>query len=938
MISCLAADVWPSWAALADGAPLGVIPVLMGPLQVLLALLPTIVAAFLALVIALFRPSAYRTVFRFLWHQKLFTACLLGVAVCWYTGFPLSLIPTHAGTAGDAPGDWPAYRGGAARLGRVPGDDAAGQIEPTAGPVLWSALRSMTIYSSPAVAGDRVYVSTVWDMTPFNPTGKGAIVCLDAHTGEELWRYSPSDFRGTFSSPVVKDGYLVCGEGLHQTADARITCLDLSGRRLWELRTKSHVESTACIEGGRVYIGAASDGLYCVDLEPDEDGRPVVHWHLDPASYVDCESSPAVVGGTVYFGLGVGGNAICAVDAETHEERWRIDTPYPVFSAPTVVDGLLYVGMGNGNYAQTAQELLAARTEELRNAGKSAEEIAAATKDMGPAGAIWCLDARTGEVRWKHPLPDTVLGSVACEAGRLYCGCRDGRLYCLSTDGRPLGQYDARGPIFSAAALGRRHVYFSTKDGRTFGLRADTLEPLWDTPLGSDVWGSPALAHGHLYVGTVAGLRCVGSNVPPPPPLWNAGPRGGIVGRDALPREVEEAWRYPSEGQPPFRVTAPLMMHEDFAYAAGQTPEGPCLVKLSTQAEPEGGQREIWVKRLERVIDLPPSGLADRMFVVEGAAEHGSTLRCLSAEDGEVLWSLPLGSSAPGQFTIDRQRAYLWTAADELTAVDLANGQVSWRRPAGIGMPVGLPAVSADLLLIVGTRGAAAIDAPTGTPLWRVELSEPPRGGPLLTGGRFLLAIGDRLEQRRLTDGGLEWQSAVGQVDHPLVAEGRRAVVCTRSGELKVVALSCGHVLQRASCAPGSWPPLVHQGLIVFREPEALVGRRAAPIGRSASSAASSRSRASRAVGMVHHLRRRRAAGDASGGHGRSDCHCGRERGRRMRPADAMNAPPIHVYGFGPGWSEGDPEAQGPLGRQRGQPGRDEPGRLSGAAGIYHLG
>ncbi len=847
MTAPITADVWPSLAALAGDAPLGVIPVLMGPLQVLLALLPAIAAAFFGLVIALFRPSAYRGVFRFLWHQKLFTACLIAVAACWYTGFPLSLISTRAGTtgndaAGNVSGDWPTYRGSVARLGRALGNDTS-QLEPTAGAAVWSALRNMTLYSSPAVAGDRVYVSTAWDLSAFNRSGKGAIVCLDAHTGQEIWKYAPGDFRGTFSSPVVKDGRLVCGEGLHQTADARITCLDLSGRRLWELRTKSHVESTPCIEGGRVYVGAADDGLYCVDLVPDEDGRPVVHWHLDPALYVDCESSPAVVAGTVYFGLGVDGHAICAVDAATSEKRWRVETPYPVFSAPTVVDGLLYAGMGNGNYAQTGEELLAARQEELRTAGKTPDEIAAATKDMGAGGAVWCVDARTGAVRWKYPLPDTLLGSVACEAGRLYCGCRDGRLYCLSTEGKLLGQYDARGPIFSSPALGRRHVYFSTKDGRMFGLRADTLEPLWDTPLGSEVWGSPALAHGHLYVGTVAGLRCVGSDVPPPPPLWNTGERGGIVGRDALPREVEEAWRYPGEGQPTFRVTAPLMMQGDHVYAAGQTAEGPRLVKLSTLAEPEGGKRALWTKRLEHVVDLPPAGLGDesrgrvsprfasasrrdaatwgeRLFVVEGPAGNRVALRCLSSEDGEDLWSLPLNREAPGQFTIDRQRAYLWTAAEELAAVDLASGQVQWRLPTETGTAVGAPTVSADLLLIVGTRGAAAIDAPTGTPLWKAELSESPRGGPLLAGANFLLAVGDRIELRRLTDGGVEWQSQVGEVDHPLVAEGRRAVVCTRSGELKVVALSCGHVVRAVGCAPGPWPPLVHQGSIVFREAE----------------------------------------------------------------------------------------------------------------------
>jgi outer membrane protein assembly factor BamB len=790
----------------------------MGPLQVLLALLPAIVAALFGLVIALFRPSAYRAVFRFLWHQKLFTACLVAVAVCWYTGFPLSLIPTRAGTAGGVPGDWPTYRGGPARLGRAL--DAAAEPEPTAGTALWSALRDMTIYSSPTVAGDRVYVSAVWDMTPFNPTGKGAIVCLDAATGEEQWRYAPRDFRGTFSSPVVREGRVVCGEGLHQTADARITCLDLAGRRLWELGTKSHVESTACIEGGRVYIGAASDGLYCVDLEPGTDGRPVVRWHLDPERYIDCESSPAVVDGTVYFGLGVGGNAICAVDASTGDERWRVATPYPVFSAPTVVDGLLLVGMGNGNYAQTAAELLAVRAEELKNAGKSADEIAAATKDLGPAGAVWCLDARTGGVRWKHALPETVLGSVACEAGRAYVGCRDGRLYCLSIDGKPLGQYDARGPIFSSPALGRQYVYFSTKDGRTFGLRADTLEGVWDTPLGSEVWGSPALARGHLYVGTTAGLRCVGSDVPPPPPLWNAGEHGGIVGREALPREVEESWRYPAEGEPPFKVTAPLAMLGDFAYAAGKSAEGPRLVKLSMTAEAEGVQRAVWTRPLEHAIDLPLAGLAEKLFVVEGPAGGRAALRCRSANDGQAIWSVPVNGGAPGQFTIDRQRAYIWAAANELAAFDLASGEASWRTSPDVGTPVGSPTAATDLLLVAGTGGLAVIDAPTGTLLWRAELQGPPRGPPLMIGAGFLLAIGERVEFRRLTDGGIQWQSPVGQVDHPLAAHGGYVVACTRGGRLNLLRLDDGQVVGALPCEGSSWSPLVHQGLIVFRESE----------------------------------------------------------------------------------------------------------------------
>src|SRR5436305_3448449 len=150
-------DVLSSLVGLTGGAPLAVIPVLMRPLQVLLALLPAIAAAFFGLVLAFFRPAAYRGAFRFLWHQKLFTGCLMAVAGCWYTGFPFSLLPTRAGTVEAAgAGDWPTYRGGPARLGRALGDAGAGETEPTAGAAIWSALRNLTIYSSPTVAGDRV--------------------------------------------------------------------------------------------------------------------------------------------------------------------------------------------------------------------------------------------------------------------------------------------------------------------------------------------------------------------------------------------------------------------------------------------------------------------------------------------------------------------------------------------------------------------------------------------------------------------------------------------------------------------------------------------------------------------------------------------------------------------------------------------------------------
>src|SRR5262249_2324843 len=141
--------------------------------------------------------------------------------------------------------------------------------------------------------------------------------------------------------------------------------------------------------------------------------------------------------------------------------------------------------------------------------------------------------------------------------------------------------------------------------------------------------------------------------------------------------------------------------------------------------------------------ELPPAGLGDRLLFVEGEAGNRLALRCLSAEKGDDVWSLALAGGAPGHFTIDRARAYIWSGDKELSAVDLASGHVLWRIATDVGVATGPSTATADLLLAVGAAGIAAYDAPTGTRLWRVELTGSPHGGTLTLGTNFLLAVAD---------------------------------------------------------------------------------------------------------------------------------------------------------------------------------------------------
>lgn len=808
-------------------SPLAVVPIFVGPLQTLLALLPAILAALASLLWAVCRPSGFKRLVKFFWHQKIFSCSLLAIGVCLYTGFPLRYLHGRSngatGLSDKLATDWTAFRGGPSRDGAGPG-----QVDPTLGQPVWTFDRKPTVYSSPAVSGDRVYFSTVSDINPFTPTGTGAFVCVDAHTGQEIWCYEPDDFRGTFSSPVVKDGVLICGEGLHTVRDARVTCLDLSGRRLWELRTGSHVESTACIADGRAFIGAGDDGFYCIDIKPNADGTPHVVWHLDGRQYPDCESSPIAVGGVVYFGLGEGGHAVCAVDAATGDERWRVATPYPVFTPPTLAAGKLYVGMGNGNFVQSAEEVRELKLEAMRLDRKSPQEIEVARKKLGPAGEVWCIDVLTAKVDWTFKLDRTLLGAVAYRDGKLFFGARDGFFYCVAASGKLLRRWNAHEPIVSSPALGREHVYFTTSTGRLYCLRLDTLEPVWDVSLsyGAGSPSSPALANGHIYVGTDAsGLRCIGRTGAPRPPVWNSGETGGAADSDPLPPEAALAWQYPAaESAESFRVSAPLMALGEFVYAAGMRGDKSELVKLSSTGDLENGPHVEWSVPLAAPIHVAPAGLGKRLFVVEEpVSEEGRTLRCLSDADGQPLWSVNFARNASGDFTIEGQHLIVWGDTIILSCLDVQTGNEIWQQPVLGGVSVGRPVVTQGIILAATNSSATTLDELSGAVLWNVALPAVPRFGPVVSGNEFLLATDAGLSLHRITDGGVVWQSPLGRCAAIPIVQSELAVVVTDAGEIVVLNVADGKVLHRELCGNGSVPPLVAAGRAIFWQQQELV-------------------------------------------------------------------------------------------------------------------
>ncbi len=776
---------------------LGVIPVMVGPVAGLLPLIPAILAAIGGVLVSLFKPTMIKRLFMMAWSQKLIVLPIILVLAGSVTGGVMAYrhfnqpVVEDVGSVEKGSMEWSMFRGSPDRRGYVPGD----YEDPAHGATVWNYSDTFTLggeaiktfWSSPAVMGNRVYVTSSG-----NSKGRGSILSLDADTGKLVWAFNDGgSYRNTFSSPTVSGRYLAVGEGIHTTRDARIYLLDLEesekqrkGVKIWDQRTESHVESSPCIADGRVYVGAGDDGTYCLDVNPDEQGKAKVIWRLTGEKYPDCETSPVYHEGRVYFGLGVGGHAVVCVDAATGEEYWRIDTPYSVFSAPSISNGKMYFGMGHGNFIFTAEELREIMRQKMRDEGKSEAEVEAAYNAFKLTGEVWCVDLETQNVDWKYTVGRTVLGTIAVDDDRLYFGSHDQNLYCLSTDGELQGRLRAPAAIVSGPSVGKDLVYTVTMNGFLIGIDKTHMEEVWKVYLGSQSYSSPAVARGHVYIGSNNnGLLAMGE----PgrlalPPIW--GGRQGGVGRggnmddSVLALEGVQSWAYAEredaeDKTSPVELTSSAALLENQFYIGYR--QGPIkgLLSLTDSPDPLSPRAtRNWLAKSTNAVTLSAAATADAVLFVDGqTGDEGRALHCIDPKTGAERWQLPVEADASGIFNITYEHLLISDRANGLSLIDLSSAtaaepRVLWQ--AAIGRVKGEAIISGELVFaaLAESDELVALDAWTGEVVRRQKLTAAAGTGPVL----------------------IEDQLWVGQQDglaaYPLVNTDSRRVLRAETGSL----------------------------------------------------------------------------------------------------------------------------------------------------------
>jgi outer membrane protein assembly factor BamB len=484
---------------------LGVVPIFVNAGA---ALVPTLVASFTSVVAILFKPKELLALFRR--KPWLPVAVLFIGAGLWFTFAHLSS-PAQAAQvkkSTDKRDEW-------TKLAFRLIEEERNANKTTGVKPLWDyqVEENAMVFSDAAYAKatNRVFcTAAVSDVTSFF----GVIYCVDANTGKEVWKQEKAgdeDLKAFFSSPALTadEKYLVIGQGLHDDADCSFLCFETAtGNLHWKVKTTLHIESSPAVKGDLAVVGcgAIEDANHKPKTHPGyviavriSDGKEV--WRHDVN---DPESSPAIAeDGIVYIGSGFNGDAVVALRSESDEELksknlprqlWKTPAPYPITGPVTIHDDLVLVGGGNSDFVYS---------------------------DPAPSGIVIALDRKTGAVKWKTPMPDSVLNQIVVHDQTVFCPCRDGNVYALNlADGQPIWHQNISGkaPILAGLAISRDGntlfaasqdgylALLGTADGKILDRHALNAK---GKPGSGKCFSTPTLVEDKLFIGSeTAGLRC----------------------------------------------------------------------------------------------------------------------------------------------------------------------------------------------------------------------------------------------------------------------------------------------------------------------------------------------------------------------------------------------------------------------------------------------
>ncbi len=331
--------------------------------------------------------------------------------------------------------------------------------------ILWKAEIPLHGYNSPAIWGDRLFLTGADATSQF-------IYCYNRNNGEVIWEHPVNDVaRNTSEVPrvtddtgyaaptVATDGVNVCA--IYATGD--VVCVDREGKRKWARNLGMPDNHYGHSSSLLIY-----KGILLIQFDTNKQGKVLgldvstgeTKWETPRNSKISWASPIlADMGGRTELILSTSPQ-VAGYNPLTGEELWSIDClmgevgPSPGFS-----EGIVYA---TNEYAVLAAIKPGQQPEILWETNEYLPEVASPVVDDGllfigtSYGVIVCYDASNGELLWEFECDDGIYASPMIADNKVFFLDMGGKMHIFKKDrtmtllGEPeLGEGSVSTPSFS---------------------------------------------------------------------------------------------------------------------------------------------------------------------------------------------------------------------------------------------------------------------------------------------------------------------------------------------------------------------------------------------------------------------------------------------------------------------------------------------------------
>jgi outer membrane protein assembly factor BamB len=352
---------------------------------------------------------------------------------------------------------------------------------------------------SPATDGERV-VSFF---------GSSGLWCYDT-AGNELWHKSMGPFNNEFgagTSPILVDDWVILVQD-HDT-DSFLMALDKrTGDLVWKV-DRSEFPRNYCSPvlweagGRRQIVVAATLRVVGYDLETGSEA-----WTVRGLSRSVCATPAVGDNGTLFVaGWSAGADAADRIVLAPYDEvapAWDADANGTIELAE-VPEGPVKPRFGQVDRDKTGS-ITRDEYEYYRMLFDRCRNVVLAVKP-GPEG-----EATETHVAWEYGKLVPFCASPLYYRGYVWTVKDGGIVSCLdAATGAPgkQGRLDATGSYFASPVAGDGKVYLASEQGQVTVLSAEAeWEPLHVADFGENIYATPALVDGRIYLRTVGHLYC----------------------------------------------------------------------------------------------------------------------------------------------------------------------------------------------------------------------------------------------------------------------------------------------------------------------------------------------------------------------------------------------------------------------------------------------